>query len=130
MAAGCPLLPAGGASERFKRKWHTSSGGSSGCIFTQMRGLGLRLGVAASLLASAVSQTWQLVRLGANSVASGARCLDGNAASYYIKAGVGANASNFVFFQQAGGWCMSIEDCYQRSLTSLGSTVADSATAS
>ena len=83
---------------------------------------------ALALVSSAAAQTWQLVRLGNDAVTAGARCLDGSAGAYYIKAGVGENASKFVVFQQAGGWCMSIEDCYSRSQTALGSTVSDPAT--
>jgi len=48
----------------------------------------------------AYGQTWKLVRLQATEQ-TGARCLDGSPGPYYIKNGVGVNASNFIFFQQA-----------------------------
>lgn len=56
---------------------------------------------AVALLGTAAAQTWKLVRLSNDAVAAGARCLDGSAGAYYIKAGVGENASKFVLFQQA-----------------------------
>lgn len=72
----------------------------------------------------AYGQTWKLVRLQATEQ-TGARCLDGSPGAYYIKNGVGVNASNFIFFQQAGGWCESLLDCAARSRSTLGSTAAD-----
>lgn len=56
-----------------------------------------------------------------------ALCLDGSPGAYEIKRGVGENASKWVFFQQAGGWCMSPADCLYRSTIALGSTKKDPA---
>jgi hypothetical protein len=61
-----------------------------------------------------------------------ALCLDGSLATYYISKG--SDPKTVVLYFEGGGWCGSLdlsstlESCYQRSLTSLGSTKNDSAT--
>ena len=45
-------------------------------------------------------------------------------AAYYVRAGPSPPAGKFRLFFQGGGWCVSDEDCYARSLTSLGSNAA------
>jgi len=76
------------------------------------------------LAAAARAQQWTHVSLAAD---PRALCLDGSAGAYEIKPGVGANASKFLLFQQAGGWAMSEADLLYRSTTSLGSTRGDPA---
>ena len=51
-----------------------------------------------------------------------ALCLDGTPGGYYISAGVGANASNWLIHTQGGGWCTSNGDCAGRAKSPLGSS--------
>jgi hypothetical protein len=64
------------------------------------------------------------------------RCLDGTLGAYYLRPPlnpVSTPMSTFVIYNEGGGWCASDANCYDRSLTSLGSsttypnTIADSA---
>jgi len=82
--------------------------------------------VISLFLARAAATLWHQVRL----TDPLALCLDGTVGTFEIKPGVGANASKFLLFQQAGGWAMSPEDLLFRSKTSLGSTRGDAATSS
>lgn len=60
-----------------------------------------------------------------HNVNTGARCLDGSEAALYVSPG---NNSNVVIFFDGGGFCAgktlsaTIESCYQRSMTDLGSS--------
>lgn len=55
-----------------------------------------------------------------------ARCLDGTAGAYYIS--VGTDPKSVVMYFEGGGWCgdkdlsSTLENCYQRSKTPLGSS--------
>lgn len=55
-----------------------------------------------------------------------ALCLDGSQGVYYLSEGT--NKTKFMIFFEGGGWCgdkdlpNTIENCYQRSLTDLGSS--------
>ena len=51
---------------------------------------------------------------------SGAVCLDGSPAAFYLRKG--AEASKFYIHHQPGGWCASDADCAARALTSMGSS--------
>jgi Pectinacetylesterase len=59
-----------------------------------------------------------------------AKCLDGTTPILYYKAGYGSGANKLIIYQNGGGWCgssdsnltLTLLDCYQRSLTSLGSS--------
>lgn len=51
-----------------------------------------------------------------------ATCLDGSPARYYLRQG--DSAKIFIFFE-GGGFCGSLDDCYQRSSTYYGSTASD-----
>lgn len=57
-----------------------------------------------------------------------AKCLDGSPGAYYVLDGSGVNKTKFVVYFEGGGWCGSkdlastIESCYQRSSTTLGSS--------
>jgi len=54
---------------------------------------------------------------------TGARCLDGTQSGYYFEpASAPANATNWVFFLQGGGACVTYADCKSRSTTALGSS--------
>eukprot|EP01059_Diplonema_ambulator_P001593 TRINITY_DN11361_c0_g1_i1.p1 TRINITY_DN11361_c0_g1~~TRINITY_DN11361_c0_g1_i1.p1 ORF type:complete len:430 (+),score=71.67 TRINITY_DN11361_c0_g1_i1:50-1291(+) len=52
-------------------------------------------------------------------VPAGAVCIDGTPGGFYYKSGEG---TKWMLFLQGGGWCYDEEDCYQRSLTDLGSS--------
>eukprot|EP00042_Codosiga_hollandica_P051105 m.622650 g.622650 ORF g.622650 m.622650 type:complete len:405 (-) comp58219_c1_seq10:195-1409(-) len=63
----------------------------------------------------------KLVKL-ESSVPYGAMCLDGSPIAYYIRRN--DSNPNWVVYFKGGGWCRSVEDCYERSLTSLGSSTS------
>eukprot|EP01005_Ploeotia_sp_CARIB1_P000406 NODE_149_length_1336_cov_170.449132_g145_i0.p1 GENE.NODE_149_length_1336_cov_170.449132_g145_i0~~NODE_149_length_1336_cov_170.449132_g145_i0.p1 ORF type:complete len:386 (-),score=108.98 NODE_149_length_1336_cov_170.449132_g145_i0:118-1275(-) len=54
--------------------------------------------------------------------AVGAACLDGSPPVYYMQAGTGSGANKWYIHHEGGGWCESMEDCYRRSFTNLGSS--------
>lgn len=49
-------------------------------------------------------------------------CLDGSPAGFYWRAGSGADANKWVIFFEGGGWAVSPNDAYSRSLGPLGSS--------
>ena len=52
-------------------------------------------------------------------------CQDGSPAAYYLRkplAPAAAGTVGWVIFMEGGGWCGSDGNCYQRSLTDLGSS--------
>jgi len=59
-------------------------------------------------------------------------CLDGSQGAYYLSMFTGLeNEDKFILYFEGGGWCGSsnnleetIEDCYQRSKTTLGSSLS------
>ncbi|XP_038050931.1 pectin acetylesterase 8-like [Patiria miniata] len=51
----------------------------------------------------------------------GAYCLDGSPPSYYIRKGASTQRS-WIVVLQGGGWCWNVSDCYNRSLSGLGSS--------
>lgn len=53
---------------------------------------------------------------------TGGLCLDGTPGGFYLRPGIGADANKFLIENEGGGWCTSTEDCYQRSLTAIGSS--------
>jgi len=54
--------------------------------------------------------------------AEGALCLDGTPSAYYFHPGTGSGANKWLLFHEGGGWCTSLNDCYGRSNTALGSS--------
>jgi len=58
----------------------------------------------------------------------GAVCLDGSEADFYISEGSGGNQNKFLIYFEGGAWCgdsdlsRTIESCYNRSSTGLGSS--------
>lgn len=42
---------------------------------------------------------------------------------YYHRAGWGEGAKKWLIYYEGGGWCANKEECYDRSLTELGSSV-------
>ena len=52
----------------------------------------------------------------------GAVCLDGSAAGYYIRKGSGSGADKWILHLEGGGWCVNETNCYDRSMTMLGSS--------
>ncbi|XP_042034970.1 pectin acetylesterase 11-like isoform X2 [Salvia splendens] len=57
-----------------------------------------------------------------SAVAKGAVCLDGTPPAYIYSKGYGEGANNWIVYIQGGGWCISLEDCHNRSMSSLGSS--------
>jgi len=57
-------------------------------------------------------------------IADGAVCIDGSPAAYYYHAGSGDGVTKWFLHYQGGGYCDSLESCYGRSLTNLGSSKA------
>lgn len=53
-------------------------------------------------------------------VETGATCLDGSPVAYYLRRNTSSH--QWVVFFHGGAWCDSIESCYLRSLTTLGSS--------
>ncbi|XP_019857269.1 PREDICTED: pectin acetylesterase 4-like [Amphimedon queenslandica] len=49
-------------------------------------------------------------------------CLDGSPPGYYFRPGTGSGANKFIVHLEGGGDCESKEECYQRSMTRLGSS--------
>eukprot|EP00656_Telonema_subtile_P039862 TRINITY_DN44948_c0_g1_i2.p1 TRINITY_DN44948_c0_g1~~TRINITY_DN44948_c0_g1_i2.p1 ORF type:complete len:387 (+),score=77.55 TRINITY_DN44948_c0_g1_i2:178-1338(+) len=86
-----------------------------------MRGAG-SLAVLLNVLAAIASPDLTRVLLSESVAAStGARCLDGTPAGYYIHQ-PSEPSSSFVFFLEGGGLCLTPFDCLKRSRTSLGSS--------
>jgi len=56
------------------------------------------------------------------SIHYGAKCLDGSAPGYYLSKGKLDGINKWFIYHMGGAWCSSIEDCYYRSKTLLGST--------
>eukprot|EP00052_Salpingoeca_macrocollata_P021749 m.187067 g.187067 ORF g.187067 m.187067 type:complete len:401 (-) comp21615_c0_seq2:1536-2738(-) len=52
----------------------------------------------------------------------GAVCLDGTPSAYYFKQGTGSGANKWYIHHQGGGWCESLDSCYERAHTDLGSS--------
>jgi hypothetical protein len=50
-----------------------------------------------------------------------ARCLDGSPPAFYISKPA-TPSSNWILYFESGGWCYDTKACYERSLTSLGSS--------
>jgi hypothetical protein len=71
-------------------------------------------------------QTLDLVLIDQSNNNQNSGCLDGSPAGYYI---VMSNSSHnkpsnkWLIYHEGGGWCTSLDDCYARSTTLLGSTV-------
>jgi len=58
----------------------------------------------------------------------GAMCLDGSPPAYYFQKGSGTGANKWEFHHEGGGYCTSLQSCYDRSQTSLGSSNSYGAT--
>eukprot|EP01129_Flabellula_baltica_P000722 TRINITY_DN10686_c0_g1_i1.p1 TRINITY_DN10686_c0_g1~~TRINITY_DN10686_c0_g1_i1.p1 ORF type:complete len:410 (+),score=64.63 TRINITY_DN10686_c0_g1_i1:144-1373(+) len=54
-----------------------------------------------------------------------ARCIDGSQPNYYFSEGKHSGKTKWYIFHQGGGFCTSLKNCYERSLTDLGSTNDD-----
>mmetsp|Transcript_55505 Transcript_55505/g.130988 ORF Transcript_55505/g.130988 Transcript_55505/m.130988 type:complete len:373 (+) Transcript_55505:1-1119(+) len=74
--------------------------------------------VASLPLKSFSSTSWTKVLL-TDAAKNGAVCLDGSPGGFYIRRG---DPTKWVVFHQGGGWCSSDDNCYDRSLTTLGSS--------
>ena len=77
------------------------------------------------IFSSVIVLSFSVFTLHLHSVYSGARCLDGSPAALYVSPG---DNSNVVIFFEGGGACgglnisATIESCYERSMTKLGSS--------
>ena len=49
-------------------------------------------------------------------------CLDGSPAGFYIREGSGSGSESWIVHLEGGGWCANETDCYDRSMTLLGSS--------
>lgn len=78
--------------------------------------------VVLSCIAIGTAATWNLVLLKEAAEKTGAACLDGTAPGYYITQGTGDGAKKWYIHHEGGGWCESLEECYGRALTTLGSS--------
>jgi len=56
------------------------------------------------------------------STVAGAACLDGSPPGYYFAPGQGTGVNKWFIYHQGGGWCSSLENCYERSQGNLGSS--------
>ncbi|CAH8389190.1 unnamed protein product [Eruca vesicaria subsp. sativa] len=52
----------------------------------------------------------------------GAFCLDGSLPGYHFHKGSGCGSTSWLLFLEGGAWCNSIESCFSRATTSLGSS--------
>ncbi|XP_057786884.1 pectin acetylesterase 8-like isoform X2 [Salvia miltiorrhiza] len=52
----------------------------------------------------------------------GAVCLDGSPPAYAYVEGSGNGSTNWIVYMEGGGWCVSQQDCLNRSRTYLGSS--------
>ena len=53
-----------------------------------------------------------------------ARCLDGSPAVYYVSKGAHSGTHKFYLYHQGGGWCQDQDECAERALTPLGSSLS------
>eukprot|EP01087_Luapelamoeba_hula_P011291 TRINITY_DN3051_c0_g1_i1.p1 TRINITY_DN3051_c0_g1~~TRINITY_DN3051_c0_g1_i1.p1 ORF type:complete len:391 (+),score=62.63 TRINITY_DN3051_c0_g1_i1:29-1174(+) len=77
--------------------------------------------VLASVYCVFASNTAYLTLL-TDAVPGGSMCIDGTPAGYYFVAGTGDGVNKWIVYHEGGGWCVSYQDCYYRSLTDLGSS--------
>ncbi|BFZ25154.1 hypothetical protein BsWGS_28193 [Bradybaena similaris] len=56
------------------------------------------------------------------SAARGAYCLDGSPPAYYYRLSPAESVNFWIVYVPSGAWCVSVEDCYERSLTIRGSS--------
>lgn len=57
-----------------------------------------------------------------NAAAKGAVCLDGSAPAYHFAPGFGSGVNNWLVHMEGGGWCSTIEECFERRNTFRGSS--------
>ena len=50
------------------------------------------------------------------------RCLDGTAGGFWFYQGFGSGRKKFIIHHQGGGWCTTVDDCFDRSKSFLGSS--------
>jgi hypothetical protein len=53
---------------------------------------------------------------------SDAKCLDGSPGAYYFRPGDGSGKNKWFIHHEGGGWCTNLDECVNRSKTSLGSS--------
>ena len=52
----------------------------------------------------------------------GTVCLDGSPPAYYLRSGYGTGANKWVIYLKGGGWCLDLEECYERTKTEKGTS--------
>eukprot|EP01124_Arcella_intermedia_P010495 TRINITY_DN1699_c0_g1_i1.p1 TRINITY_DN1699_c0_g1~~TRINITY_DN1699_c0_g1_i1.p1 ORF type:complete len:359 (+),score=55.83 TRINITY_DN1699_c0_g1_i1:27-1103(+) len=70
----------------------------------------------------ASAQVGQLVLL--TDAQNGAACLDGSPPAFYYYPGTGDGANKWFLHYEGGGFCLSLDNCYARSKTKLGSSTS------
>ncbi|KAM0831738.1 hypothetical protein ACQ4PT_065337 [Festuca glaucescens] len=58
----------------------------------------------------------------AGAAEKGAVCLDGTPPGYHLQRGSGDGSGSWIIHLQGGAWCGTLKDCYDRSMTDLGSS--------
>jgi len=58
-------------------------------------------------------------------ITTDAYCLDGSGPLYYHVPGIDSGSTKWYIHFEGGGWCSSLEDCFNRAQTNLGSTLQD-----
>ena len=66
--------------------------------------------------------SFRIVCINHTVVLQGAVCLDGSPPGYYIRPGYGNGTDKWILHLGGGGWCFNESDCYNRSMTELGSS--------
>jgi hypothetical protein len=82
----------------------------------------LLLLLVAGLIPSVLAdEIWTLIKMDLQKFPN-AKCLDGSPAAFWFLPGHGSGANKFKIHHQGGAWCINVDDCYDRSLTYLGSS--------
>lgn len=77
-----------------------------------------------ALLAVAAADDAVKIELTEAAASTGAVCLDGTPAAYYLEKGSGDGINKWYIHHEGGSWCESLDDCLGRSKTDLGSSKA------
>ena len=83
-----------------------------------IRALAAACGVAAAIAAADTAAPMALYKLDTD-VYPRALAIDGSPGAFFFSEGT---SDDWVFEMQGGGWCVGVEPCYYRSLSSLGSS--------
>ncbi|XP_047065413.1 pectin acetylesterase 5-like [Lolium rigidum] len=81
----------------------------------------LLLAVASPLHHRSLPETVELTFL-TGAVEKGAVCLDGTAPGYQLQRGSGSGSKSWLVHLEGGGWCSTLEECFDRGMSPLGSS--------